>query len=142
MIGKIARLALCALVVAGAARAAGDNDIVIGQWRTEVTKSLVCGGAELKTIVAIAKRANAFYSSGAKQGGPEFEAYWSFLEKTFKQRRCFVNQNMRHQPYALIFAGPERLEASNKRFKVLGTTIEEAGEQYPAFTLTTRGVRQ
>ena len=80
--------------------------------------------------------------AGAKQGGPEFEAYWSYLEKARKERRCFVNQNMRHLPDALLRAGPESLEASNKRFKVLGTTIEEAGDRFPAFTLTTRRVRQ
>ncbi len=82
---KAMAVAVLALTVtaafAGSARAAGDEAIVIGQWRTETTKSLVCGGEELNTIVAIAKRANAFYSSGAKQGSPEYEAYWSYLEK-------------------------------------------------------------
>ena len=142
MIKATARLALCALIVAGAAQAAEADEIVLGQWRTETTKSLVCGGEEFVAIITIAKRANAFYLSGAKQGGPEYEAYWSYLEKTFKERRCFVNRNMRHLPDTLVVAGPESLEASNKRFKVLGTTIEKDGDKFPAFTLTTRKVRR
>ncbi len=144
MIKTIARLALCALIVtaAGSALAAEDDEIVLGQWRNETTKSLVCGGEEFDAIITIAKRANAFYLSGANQGGPEYEAYWSYLEKTFKERRCFVNKNMRHLPDTLVVAGPENLEASNKRFKVLGTTIDKDGDEFPAFTLTTRKVRQ
>jgi hypothetical protein len=139
----IARLALYALIAtgAGAAQATEDGAIVLGKWRTETTKSLVCGGEEFDTIVTIAKRANAFYLSGAKPDSPEYDSYWSYLEKTFKERRCFVNENMRHMPDKVEFAGPESLEASNKRFKVLGTMIEEDGDQFPAFTLTTRKVR-
>lgn len=142
MIKVFVGLALIVLAAAGSARAAGDGAIVIGQWRTETSQSLVCGGEEYNTILAIAKRANAFYLNGATPGSPEYEAYWSYLEKSFKERRCFVNENMRHLPDTLFHAGPESLEASNKRFKVLGTTIEQDGEQYPAFTLTTRKVRR
>jgi hypothetical protein len=139
----IAGLALFSLIVAGtgAAHPIDDDAVILGKWRTETTKSLVCGGEEFDAIIAIAKRANAFYLSGAKPDSPEYDSYWSYLEKTFKERRCFVNQNMRHMPDRLEFAGPESLEASNKRFKVLGTTIEEDGDQFPAFTLTTRKVR-
>ena len=53
-----------------------------------------------------------------------------------------MNRNMRHLPDTLVVAGPESLEASNKRFKVLGTTIEKDGDKFPAFTLTTRKVRR
>jgi len=91
--------------------------------------------------VTIAKNANAFYLSGAKKGSPEFEAYWSFLEKNIKERRCFVTAKMRHLPDAIIYQGPETLEQQGKRFKVIGTTIEEDSEKYPAFTMTTLRIR-
>ncbi len=130
-------LALCLTPVA----AAVADEIGIGQWRTEPGKSLVCGGEEGHTIVTIAKRANAFYLSGAKKSGPEFEAYWSFLEKNIKERRCFATLKMRHLPDAVIYQGPVSLEQQGKRFKVIGTTIEEDSEKYPAFTMTTLRIR-
>ncbi len=49
---------------------------------------------------------------------------------------------MRHLPDSLVYAGPETLEAQGKRFKVVGTTIEEEGERYPAFTMTTLKVKK
>lgn len=120
-----------------ASATATDMAISIGEWRTEPGKSLVCGGQEGNTIVKIATNANAFYASGAKSGSPEYDAYWSGLEKAFQERRCFVTKNMRHMPDSVVNAGPESLEAQGKRFKVIGTTIEEDGERYPAFTMTT-----
>lgn len=124
-------------VAATGAAHAQDDEIVIGEWRTEANKSLVCGGEEGNTLIGIAKRANTFYLSGGQSGSPEYEDYWSFLEKAMKERRCFVTENMRHLPDELVYAGPLELDKSNKRFKVLGTTIEENGNQYPAFTMTT-----
>lgn len=120
---------------------AQDQMIAIGEWRTEAGKSLVCGGEEGETIVAIATRANTFYKSGAQQGSAEYDAYWSYLEKAFKERRCFVTTGMRHLPDSIVYAGPEDLETQGKRFKVIGTTIEEKGESYPAFTMTTQKIR-
>jgi hypothetical protein len=133
--------ALVGLTLAGAAWSAGDQ-IVIGEWRTEAKKSLVCGGEEGNTLVDIAKRANAFYLSGGQKGSPEYEAYWSFLEKAMKERRCFVTEQMKHLPDELVYAGPEELDKTNNRFKVLGTTIDENGSKYPAFTMTTLSVLQ
>ena len=121
---------------------AGDDVIAIGQWRTEAGKALVCGGEEADTIIDIATRANTFYASGAKSGSAEHNAYWSLLEKAFKERRCFVTAKMRHMPDSVVYAGPENLEAQGKRFKVVGTTIEEDGERYPAFTMTTMKVEK
>ncbi|NKB57672.1 MAG: hypothetical protein GKS00_15200 [Alphaproteobacteria bacterium] len=125
-----------------ATAAASENQIALGEWRTESGKSLVCGGEEGETIVTIAKRANTFYVSGAKQGSAEYEAYWSSLEKALKERLCFITAKMRHIPDSVVYAGPEGLEAQGKRFKVIGTTIEEEGERYPAFTMTTLKVQQ
>ena len=102
----------------------------------------MCGGEEGGTIVDIATRANDFYKSGAKQGSPEYEAYWSRVEKAFKERRCFVTKGMRHIPDTVVYAGPASLEAQGKRFKVIGTTIEEDGERYPAFTMTTSKIKK
>jgi hypothetical protein len=121
---------------------AGEDIVTIGEWRTESAKSLVCGGEEGKTIKTIATRANTFYLSGGKSGSAEYDAYWSYLEKAFKERRCFVTERMRHLPDEMIYAGPKSLEAQGKRFKVIGTTIEEDGDRYPAFTMTTLKVRQ
>jgi hypothetical protein len=120
---------------------AGDDQIVIGQWRTEPKKSLVCGGEEGGTLVEIAKRANAFYLGGAKKGSPEYEKYWAALEKALKERRCFVAAQIHHLPDELVYEGPAELDKVNKRFKVLGTTIEENGTKFPAFTMTTLSVR-
>ena len=115
-----------------------DNDaITIGEWRTEAGKALVCGGTEGDAIVDIATHANAFYESGAKSNSAEYEAYWSRLERAIKERRCFVAAKMRHLPDNLVYSGPKSLETQGKRFKVIGTTIEEDGERYPAFTMTT-----
>ena len=119
----------------------GEDAITIGQWRTEPGKSLVCGGTEGKTIIDIATRANAFYASGSPTSSAEYNDYWSHLERAFEERRCFVTAKMRHMPDSLIYAGPEALEPLGKRFKVLGTTIEEDGERYPAFTMTTFEVK-
>ncbi len=125
------------------ATAAASEDIVaIGEWRTESGKSLVCGGEEGETIKTIATRANKFYLSGGKSGNAEHEAYWSYLEKAFKERRCFVTERMKHLPDEIVYSGPESLEANGKRFKVIGTTIEKDGERYPAFTMTTLKLRQ
>ena len=128
--------ALIGLGAAGATVAAEDS-IVIGEWRTEPAKSLVCSGESGDIIVDIATRANTFYLSGGQKGSPEYEAYWSALEKALKERHCFVTEKMRHQPDKLIYAGPENLDENGKRFKVLGTTIEESENNYPAFTMTT-----
>jgi hypothetical protein len=121
---------------------AGEDAIAIGQWRTELGKALVCGGEEADTIIDIATNANAFYSSGANSGSPEYEAYFSLLEKARNERRCFVTAKMRHLPDSIVYPGPESLEAQGKRFKVIGTTIEEDGERYPAFTMTTLGIKK
>ncbi len=140
MIFKSASLLFGILLFWHAAAAADDHAIAIGKWRTEPGKSLVCGGEEGDTIIKIATRANAFYASGAKSGSPEYDAYWSGLEKAFKERRCFVTAKMRHMPDSIVYAGPAGLEAQGKRFKVIGTTIEEDGESYPAFTMTTQKI--
>lgn len=121
---------------------AADDVVAIGQWRTEAGKSLVCGGTEGEALIDIATHANAFYESGAKPGSAEYDAYWSRLERALKERRCFVTAKMRHLPDSLVYAGPEKLEAQGKRFKVVGTTIEEEGERYPAFTMTTLKVKK
>jgi hypothetical protein len=121
---------------------AEDQTIAIGEWRTEAGKSLVCGGEEADTIITIATRANTFYKSGGQQGSAEYDAYWSHLEKAFKERRCFVTTGMRHLPDSVVYAGPEDLETQGKRFKVIGTTIEEEGENFPAFTMTTQKIRE
>ena len=139
---KIATL-LFGLLLTWTTTALGEEDIVaIGQWRTEPGKALVCGGTEGGALVDIAKHANAFYESGAKKGSAEYDAYWTRLERAFKERRCFVTEKMRHMPDSLVYAGPETLEAQGKRFKVVGTTIEEDGERYPAFTMTTLKVKK
>jgi len=124
------------------AAVAGEDVIEIGQWRTEAGKALVCGGEEADTIIDIATRANTFYASGAKSGSSEYDAYWSLLEKARNERRCFVTAKMRHLPDSIVYAGPESLEEQGKRFKVVGTTIEEDGERYPAFTMTTVRVKK
>lgn len=129
-------IALSALLWALPAKAESDT-MIIGEWRTENGKSLVCGGEEGNTIVAIATSANSFYLSGGKNGSPEYDAYWSKLEAAFKERRCFVTKQMRHLPDEVVYTGPKSLEAQGKRFKVIGTTIKEEGETYPAFTMTT-----
>lgn len=136
-------LATVAAIFSGISIAsAGDEAVAIGEWRTEAGKSLVCGGEEGDTIVAIATRANAFYKSGAQKGSAEYDAYWSHLEKAFKERRCFVTTGMRHIPDGIVYEGPEDLETQGKRFKVIGTTIEEEGERFPAFTMTTQKIRK
>lgn len=136
----IAAMALF-LALAGTA-SAGDATITIGEWRTEGGKSLVCGGEEGHTLVNIATRANEFYAGGAQRGSPEYETYWSTLEKAIHERRCFVTEKMRHMPDSLVYSGPETLEAQGKRFKVIGTTIEQDGDTYPAFTMTTLEVEE
>ncbi len=132
-------LVLCAFIgfaATGAVRAAEDG-IVIGEWRTEAAKSLVCGGEAGNIIVDIATRANAFYLSGGEKGSPEYDAYWSALEKALKEHQCYVTEKMRHLPDEIVYAGPESLDESGKRFKVLGTTIKQSENDYPAFTMTT-----
>ena len=141
MVVKSVLIALGVLFGSSLTASAGEALIALGEWRTEPGKSLVCGGKEGDTIITIAKRANTFYVSGAKQGSAEYEAYWSFLEKALQERRCFVTAKMRHIPDSVVYAGSESLEAQGRRFKVIGTTIEEEGERYPAFTMTTLKVR-
>lgn len=138
---RIALATIAAVFGCVTAAWAGDEAIAIGEWRTEAGKSLVCGGSEGSTIVTIATRANNFYKSGGQQGSAEYDAYWSYLETAFKERRCFVTTGMRHLPDSVVYAGPEDLETQGKRFKVIGTTIEEKGESYPAFTMTTQKIR-
>ena len=138
---RLTAMSALALLAGVTVASAGDDRIAIGEWRTEPGKSLVCGGQEGDTIVDIATRANAFYSSGASSGSPEYEAYWSRLERAFQERRCFVTAGMRHLPDSLVYAGPESLETQGKRFKVIGTTIEQDGNRYPAFTMTTLPVK-
>jgi len=122
----------------GVATAAGQEDaVVIGEWRTEMGKALVCGGIAGDLAIEIARSANAFYLAGGKPDSAEYAAYWSLLEKALKEQKCFVTQRMRHKPDSIPYAGPEDLEASGKRFKILGTTIESEGKTYPAFTMTT-----
>jgi len=140
MLQGLAFVTLIWATLSGAAR--GADLIVIGEWRTEAKKSLVCGGEEGATLVDIAQRANAFYQSGGRSGSPEYDAYWSVLEKAMQERRCFVTEQMRHLPDEIVYEGPEELDKLNKRFKVLGTTIEENGNKYPAFTMTTHAVRR
>lgn len=125
-----------AQMATGAALAAEDK-ITIGEWRTEPAKSLVCNGEAGEIIVDIATRANAFYLSGGRTGSPGYDAYHSALEKAWQERQCFVTEKMRHLPDAIIYAGPDNLEDQGKRFKVLGTTIEQSENRYPAFTMTT-----
>ncbi len=138
---KIALTTLVVIAATGAARAA-DDIIQIGEWRTEPKKSLVCGGEEGQTLVDIATRANDFYKSGGHKDSPEYEAYWSLLEKAIKDRKCFVTEKMRHIPDEIVYVGPESLGKSAKNFKVLGTTIDDSGNKYPGFTMTTLPVRK
>lgn len=129
--------AFIGLAATGAALAAEDA-IMIGEWRTEPAKSLVCGGEAGEILVNIATRANTFYLSGGQKGSPEYDAYWAALEKALKERHCFVTEKMRHLPDELVYAGPDGLDdSSGKRFKVLGTTIKQENNDYPAFTMTT-----
>ncbi len=137
MIAKTATLVVISLLAWAPPASADADTVVIGEWRTEPGKSLVCGGEEGKTIIDIATSANTFYLSGGKKGSPEYEVYWSHLEKAFKERRCFVTKQMRHLPDEVVYSGPKSLEAQGKRFKVIGTTIKEDDESYPAFTMTT-----
>lgn len=131
--------ALLLLALGNPARA--DDLIVIGEWRTEGGKSIVCGGEEGHTLVRIATRANDFYAHGAQKDSPEYEAYWAALEKALQERRCFVTAKMHHMPDTIVYVGPEELEPKGKRFKVIGTTIEQDGNKYPAFTMTTLKVK-
>ena len=134
--------AFFALLVLGTVRPVRADDlIVIGEWRTESGKSLVCGGEEGHTLVTIATRANDFYEHGAKKDSPEYEAYWSALEKALQEGKCFVAAKMHHMPDTVVYTGPEDLEPTGKRFKVIGTTIKEDGNDYPAFTMTTLKVK-
>lgn len=141
MRSKIVLAAVASVFSCFSIASAEDQTITIGEWRTEAGKSLVCGGEEGDTIITIATHANSFYKSGGQQGSAEYDAYWSHLEKAIKERRCFVTAGMRHLPDSIVYAGPVDLETQGKRFKVIGTTIEEKGESYPAFTMTTQKIR-
>lgn len=121
----------------GSAVAAGEASITLGAWRTEPGKSLVCGDAQEFLIVKIARSANDYYARGAKADSPEYDAYWSTLQDALNGQRCFVTKNMTHQPHLLIYDGPESLEASGKRFKVVSTSIKTGESAFPGFTMTT-----
>ena len=107
---KPASILFSLVLACQSAAMAGEDAIAIGQWRTELGKALVCGGEEADTIIDIATSANAFYSSGANSGSPEYEAYFSLLEKARNERRCFVTAKMRHLPDSIVYSGPESLE--------------------------------
>ena len=117
--------------------AADKTSITLGEWRTEPGKSLVCGDAQESLIVKIARSANDYYAKGAKADSPEYDAYWTTLQDALSGQRCFVTKNMSHQPHLLIYDGPEALEASGKRFKVISTSIKTGESEFPGFTMTT-----
>ncbi|MEX2615563.1 MAG: hypothetical protein WD767_05665 [Alphaproteobacteria bacterium] len=139
MLTTLRGLVLAAIIgfAATSAALAAEETITIGEWRTEPAKSLVCSGEAGNIIVDIATRANTFYLSGGQKGSPEYDAYWTALEKALQERHCFVTEKMRHLPDAIVYAGPKNLDDQGKRFKVLGTTIEHSENNYPAFTMTT-----
>ena len=128
------------LLSSGGASSA-ESSITLGGWRTEPAKSLVCGDAQEQLIVKIADSANKFYAKGAKLGSPEYEVYWSTLQSALKGQRCFVTDKMTHQPHLLVYDGPESLEASGKRFKVVSTSVKTSEAIFPGYTMTTLVVK-
>lgn len=123
---------------------ADSTPIILGKWRTEPGKSLVCGNSHEVLIVNIAQGANDFYVKGAKANSLEYEAYWSTLQHALSVKLCFVTTNMTHQPHQVIYEGSESLTASGKRFKIISTSIkttEAADSAFPGFTMTTLAIQ-
>jgi hypothetical protein len=134
---SIALIGASLLLMSGSGASSADSLIILGEWRTEPGKSLVCGDAQEKLIAKIASSANKFYANGAKSDGPEYEVYWSTLQSALKGQRCFVTDKMTHQPHLVIYEGPESLEASGKRFKVVSTSVKTSETTFPGYTMTT-----
>ncbi|MBL4721187.1 MAG: hypothetical protein JKY20_08675 [Alphaproteobacteria bacterium] len=134
---RIALLGVGLFMLSGGTTALAGSTITLGEWRTEPGKSLVCGNAQEQLITKIADSANKFYAGGAKADSPEYEVYWSTLQSALKGERCFVTDKMTHQPFLLVYDGPESLAATGKRFKVISTSIKTAESAFPGFTMTT-----
>jgi hypothetical protein len=146
----IIHASLCALIgitlltFIGEEVVAGSPPIILGEWRTEPGKSLVCGNSHEALIVKIARSANDFYVKGAKPKSPEYDVYWTTLQDALKGQLCFVTKAMTHQPHQVIYEGSESLTASGKRFKVISTSIkttEAEDSAFPGFTMTTLKVQ-
>jgi hypothetical protein len=138
---SVALVSVGLILLSGGAASSADSSITLGGWRTEPGKSLVCGDAQENLIIKIASSANKFYANGAKSDSPEYEVYWSTLQSALKGQRCFVTDKMTHQPHLLVYDGPESLEASGKRFKVVSTSIKTSETVFPGYTMTTLAVK-
>jgi hypothetical protein len=132
------------LAVISCEAVADSAPIILGKWRTEPGKSLVCGNSHEVLIVKIARGANDFYIKGAKANSSEYDAYWTTLQDALSGKLCFVTTVMTHQPHQVIYEGSASLAASGKRFKVISTSIKTtkaADSAFPGFTMTTLAIQ-